>query len=212
MTHRSVQRILNHDEDDEPLEAAKPYDEALAGHRMLDPEALRSREIGDDPYAPTGTAKKSPMRLFSSSADELEWQFQQRVTDLAEAHGWEWHHQRNSIGSRKGWPDLALWCPACLRAAAGAVPAAGTEAGRRAPQTGAAGGHRIAAGGGRGCAGVEAVALAGDCAHATRVNQTGGTMFALGFVVGVAAGVVIMLVASFVVNHAEIKKAYDDAK
>ena len=81
---------------------------------MLDPEALRSREIGDDPYAPTGAAKKSPMRLFSSNADELEWQFQQRVTDLAEANGWEWHHQRNSIGSRKGWPDLALWRPACI--------------------------------------------------------------------------------------------------
>ena len=50
----------------------------------------------------------------ASNVDELEWQFQQRVTDLAEAHGWEWHHQRNSIGSRKGWPDLALWRPACI--------------------------------------------------------------------------------------------------
>ena len=48
------------------------------------------------------------------NAEELEWQFQQRVTNLAEAHGWEWHHQRNSIGSRKGWPDLALWRLACL--------------------------------------------------------------------------------------------------
>ena len=52
--------------------------------------------------------------MITASADELEWQFQQRVTDLAEAHGWEWHHQRSSIGSRKGWPDLALWRPACF--------------------------------------------------------------------------------------------------
>ena len=81
---------------------------------MLDPEALHTREIGDDPYAPSGAAKKSPLRPFSSTADELEWQFQQRVTNLAEANGWEWHHQRNSIGSRKGWPDLALWRPACI--------------------------------------------------------------------------------------------------
>ena len=79
---------------------------------MLDPEALRSREIGDDPYAPTGAAKQPPRRIPSSITDELEWQFQQRVTNLAEAHGWQWHHQRNSIGSRKGWPDLALWWPA----------------------------------------------------------------------------------------------------
>ena len=81
---------------------------------MLDPEALRSREIGDDPYRPTRPAQKPSHRLITANADELEWQFQRRVTNLAEAHGWEWHHQRNSIGSRKGWPDLALWRPGCL--------------------------------------------------------------------------------------------------
>ena len=47
----------------------------------------------------------------SANADELEWQFQQRVTNLAEANGWRWYHTRDSRGSVAGWPDLALWRP-----------------------------------------------------------------------------------------------------
>ena len=48
--------------------------------RMLDPEALRSREIGDDPYAANWDGQKVAPEIILVNADELEWQFQQRVT------------------------------------------------------------------------------------------------------------------------------------
>ncbi len=34
--------------------------------------------------------------------------FQRAVTDLAEQHGWRWHHQQISKRSKSGWPDLVL--------------------------------------------------------------------------------------------------------
>ena len=137
---------------------------------MLDPEALRSREIGDDPYAPIGAAKATvPMRIHSASTvDELEWQFQQRVTDLAEANGWEWHHQRNSIGSRKGWPDLVLWRPECI-GQPGRFLLRELKRDGEQPQAGAAGGRSIAAAGGCGRGVLVAKGLAGD-----RSNTAGG--------------------------------------
>lgn len=52
---------------------------------------------------------------------ESEWQ--EMVTDLARACGWETNHVRRSIGkgrrwttatSKVGWPDLTLWRPGRL--------------------------------------------------------------------------------------------------
>ena len=37
-------------------------------------------------------------------------------------------------------------------------------------------------------------------------------MFALGFVIGIATGVVVMFVASWIVNHEEIRQAHQRAK
>ena len=42
---------------------------------------------------------------------ELEADFQQRVTDLADAHGWDWQHCRQPRQDRPGFPDLVLWHP-----------------------------------------------------------------------------------------------------
>lgn len=36
---------------------------------------------------------------------------QLRVTNAAQALGWEYHHETNSFGTRPGWPDLALFHP-----------------------------------------------------------------------------------------------------
>jgi hypothetical protein len=44
-------------------------------------------------------------------AEVTEKQFQQQVTDLAEACGWEHYHAWLSIHSPTGWPDLALVKP-----------------------------------------------------------------------------------------------------
>ena len=41
----------------------------------------------------------------------LEKDFQQDVTDLADAHGWDWQHCRLPQKDRPGFPDLVLWHP-----------------------------------------------------------------------------------------------------
>jgi hypothetical protein len=37
-----------------------------------------------------------------------EAQLQQAVTDICKLYGLRWHHQRYSIGSKAGWPDLSV--------------------------------------------------------------------------------------------------------
>lgn len=37
-----------------------------------------------------------------------EAQLQSAVTDLCKLYGLHWHHQRYSIGSGAGWPDLTI--------------------------------------------------------------------------------------------------------
>lgn len=37
-----------------------------------------------------------------------EAQLQKAVTDLCKLYGLRWHHQRYSIGSGAGWPDLTI--------------------------------------------------------------------------------------------------------
>jgi len=37
-----------------------------------------------------------------------EANLQKAVTDLCKLYGLQWHHQRYSIGSKSGWPDLAI--------------------------------------------------------------------------------------------------------
>lgn len=37
-----------------------------------------------------------------------EAQLQSGVTDLCKLYGLKWHHQRYSIGSGAGWPDLTI--------------------------------------------------------------------------------------------------------
>ncbi len=53
-----------------------------------------------------------------SEMSETEWQ--QQVTDLCNALGWEWNFTRRTRGkggkwttatSKVGWPDLCLWSP-----------------------------------------------------------------------------------------------------
>lgn len=35
--------------------------------------------------------------------------FQRAITDFAERHGWDWHHQTISNKSKEGWPDVVLF-------------------------------------------------------------------------------------------------------
>jgi len=37
-----------------------------------------------------------------------EGELQSAVTDLCKLYGLKWHHQRYSIGSGAGWPDLTI--------------------------------------------------------------------------------------------------------
>ena len=85
---------------------------------MIEDEMI-AREIGDNPYDPgTGLARVFDRLQARQATDrqtraytELEKDFQQRVTDLADAHGWDWQHCRRPQEDRPGFPDLVLWHP-----------------------------------------------------------------------------------------------------
>ena len=85
---------------------------------MIEDEMI-AREIGDNPYDPgTGLARVFDRLQALHATDrqtraytELEADLQQRVTDLADAHGWDWQHCRRPQEDRPGFPDLVLWHP-----------------------------------------------------------------------------------------------------
>ena len=78
-----------------------------------------ARAIGDNPYDPRPVHTRVFDRLQARQTTdrqtraytELEADFQQRVTDLADAHGWDWQHCRQPRQDRPGFPDLVLWHP-----------------------------------------------------------------------------------------------------
>ena len=82
-------------------------------------DEMIARAIGDNPYDPRPVHTRVFDRLQARQvADrqtraytELEADFQQRVTDLADAHGWDWQHCRLPQQDRPGFPDLVLWHP-----------------------------------------------------------------------------------------------------
>ena len=68
---------------------------------------------GDRPHPEfsTGYRRDRPRTGRPAPSLELEADFQQRVTDLADAHGWDWQHCRRPQEDRPGFPDLVLWHP-----------------------------------------------------------------------------------------------------
>ena len=82
-------------------------------------DEMIARAIGDNPYDPRPVHTRVFDRLQArqttdrqtSAFLELEKDFQQRVTDLADAHGWDWQHCRRPRQDRPGFPDLVLWHP-----------------------------------------------------------------------------------------------------
>ncbi len=52
-----------------------------------------------------GVAPLAPVPVVDTIGEAA---FQRAVTDLAEQHGWRWHHQQISKRSKSGWPDLVL--------------------------------------------------------------------------------------------------------
>ena len=43
-----------------------------------------------------------------ASPQMAESELQKAVTDMCKLFGLKWHHQRYSIGSKAGWPDLTI--------------------------------------------------------------------------------------------------------
>ena len=86
---------------------------------MLTEDEMIARTIGDNPYDLRPVHPQVFDRLQArQTADrqtrinkELEQSFQLRVTDLADAHGWDWQHCRRPQQDRPGFPDLVLWHP-----------------------------------------------------------------------------------------------------
>ena len=82
-------------------------------------DEMIARAIGDNPYDPRPVHTRVFDRLQARQTTdrqtraytELEKDFQQRVTDLADAHGWDWQHCRRPQEDRPGFPDLVLWHP-----------------------------------------------------------------------------------------------------
>ena len=75
-------------------------------------DEMITRAIGDNPYDPRPAHTRVFDRLQARQTHaymELEKDFQQRVTDLADAHGWDWQHCRQPREDRPGFPDLVLW-------------------------------------------------------------------------------------------------------
>ena len=86
---------------------------------MPSEDEMIARAIGDNPYDPRPVHTRAFDRIQARQATdrqtraytELEADFQQRVTDLADAHGWDWQHCRQPQEDRPGFPDLVLWHP-----------------------------------------------------------------------------------------------------
>ena len=87
--------------------------------------ALKERQIAGNPYnAPRAAGNRPRSRPARKTGPlppkgktgvpeslKLEKEYQQDVTDYADAHGWQWYHPYDSTRSRPGWPDLVLWHP-----------------------------------------------------------------------------------------------------
>ena len=123
--------------------------------------AIAERQIVGNPYDAAESAGNRPRRPRKPVVEvlglKLERDYQQDVTDYADAHGWQWFHPYYSQKSRPGWPDLVLWHPQAWR------DFQGVETRRRVSDAGPGGHVAQFASGRRGCKGLVAAFTMGDC-------------------------------------------------